>query len=74
MRVKHQDFSAKIRSFLISPTALLCILTLSECICCRLHVSSTCSHVSGSFELHMGHILVGYLWRLKNICFLALPM
>ena len=74
MRVKHQDFSDEIRIFLISPTALLCLLTLSECIFCCLHVSSTCSHVSGSFELHMGHVIVGYLWQPKNICFLALPM
>ena len=22
----------------------------------------------------MGHVIVGYLWRPKNICFLALPM
>jgi hypothetical protein len=29
MRVKHRDFSDEIRSFLISPTALLCLLTLS---------------------------------------------
>ena len=74
MRVKQRDFSDEIRSFLISPTALLCLLTLIEYICCCLRVSSTCSHVSRSFELHMGHVIVGYLWRPKNICFLALPM
>ena len=74
MRVKHRDFSDEIRSFLISRTALLCLLTLSECICCCLHVSSTCSQVFGSFELHMGHVIEGYLWWPKNICFLALPM
>ena len=74
MRVKHRDFSDEIRSFLISPTTLLCLLTLSECICWCLHVSNTRSHVSGSFELHMGHVIVGNLWWPKNICFLALPM
>lgn len=62
MRVKHRDFSDEIRSFLISPTALLCRLTRSECICCWLHLSSTCSQVSGSFELHIGHVIEGYLW------------
>ena len=74
MRVKHRDFSDEIRSFLISPTALLCLLIRSECIFCWLHFSSTCSQVSGSFELHMGHVIEGYLWCPKNICFLALPM
>src|SRR5665213_2050512 len=74
MRVKHRDFSDEIRSFLISPTALLCLLILSECICCCLHVSSTCSQVFGLFELHMGHVIEGYLWWPKNICFLALPI
>ena len=51
MRVKHRDFSDEINNFLISHTALLCLLTCSACICCCLHVSSTCSHVSGSNEL-----------------------
>ena len=74
MRVKHRDFSDEIRSFLISPTALLCLLTRSECICCCLHLSSTWSQVSGSFELHMGHVIEGYRWWPKNSCFLALPM
>jgi hypothetical protein len=59
MRVKHRDFSDEIRSFLISPTALSCHLTLSECICCCLHFSRTWSQVSGSFELHIGHIIEG---------------
>ena len=74
MRVKQRDFSDEIMSFRISPTALLCLLTRSECICCCLHFSNTCSQVSGSFELHMGHIIEGYLCWPKNICFLALPM
>jgi hypothetical protein len=74
MRVKQRDFSDDIRSFLILPTALLCLLTLSAWICWCLHVSKTCSHVSGSVELHMGHVMVGYLWWPKNICFRALPM
>ena len=60
MRVKHLDFSDEMSSFLISPTALLCLLTLSACICCCLHLSSTCSQVSSSFELHMGHVIEEY--------------
>jgi hypothetical protein len=62
MRVKHRDFSDEIRSFLISPTALLCLLTRRECICCCLHLSSICNQVSGSVELHMGHVIEGYCW------------
>jgi hypothetical protein len=30
--------------------------------------------VYGSVELHMGHVIEGYLWWPKNNCFLALPM
>ena len=59
MSVKHRDFSDEISSFLISPIALLCLLTRRECKCCCLHFSRTCSHVSGSFELQMGHVMVG---------------
>ncbi len=41
MRIKQRDFSDETSSFLISHTALLCLLTWSECICCCWHVSST---------------------------------
>jgi hypothetical protein len=37
-------------------------------------VSSTCSHVSGSYELQMGHVMVENLCLPKNSCFLAWPM
>ena len=30
--------------------------------------------MSTSGELHIGHVLDGNLWILKNSCFLALPM
>ena len=74
MRVKHRDFSDETSNFLISQTALLCLLTWSECICCCWHVSSTWNHVSGSYELQMGHVIDGNLCLPKNICFLAWPM
>ena len=67
-------FSDEINNFMISHTALLCLLTCSACICCCLHVSSTCSHVSGSYELQMGHVMVGNLCLPKKVCFLAWPM
>jgi hypothetical protein len=41
---------------------------------CWLHFRSTCSHVSVSRELHIGHVIDGNLWMPKNNCFLALPM
>ena len=41
---------------------------------CWLHLRSTCSHVSASWELHIGHVFDGNLWIPKNNCFLALPM
>ena len=74
MRMKHRDFSDQIRSFLISPTALLCLLTRREWICCCLHLSSTCNQVFGSGKLQIGHVIEGYVWWPKNNCFLALPM
>ena len=40
---------------------------------CCLHVRSTCSHVSGSGELHMGHVIDGKASLLKNSCFMAFP-
>ena len=69
MRIKHRDFSDETSNFLISQTALLCLLTRSECICCCWHVSNTCSHVSGCCELQMGHVIDGNLSLLKNISF-----
>ena len=39
-----------------------------------LHFRSTCSHVSGSGELHMGHVIGGKASLPKNNCFLAFPM
>ena len=41
---------------------------------CWLHLRSTCSHVSASWKLHIGHVFYGNLWISKNSCFLALPM
>ena len=41
---------------------------------CWLHFNSTCSHVSASGELHIGHVLDGNLSMPKNSCFLAFPM
>ena len=43
-------------------------------MCCCLHVSSTCNHVSGSYELQMGQVMVGNLCLPKKSCFLAWPM
>ena len=74
MRIKHRDFSDEISSLRISQTALLCLLTRSECMCCCWHVSNTCNHVSGSCDLQMGHVMDGNLSLPKNICFLAWPM
>jgi hypothetical protein len=39
-----------------------------------LHFKSTCSHVSASHELHIGHVIEGNLSMPKNSCFLAFPM
>lgn len=33
-----------------------------------------CSHVSGSGELHIGHVMEGYLSLPKKSCFLVFPM
>ena len=41
---------------------------------CWLHFNSTCSHVSASCELQIGHVVDGNLSLPKNSCFLALPM
>ena len=41
-------------------------------MCCCLHVSSTCNHVSGSYELQMEHVIEGYACLPKNNCFRAL--
>ena len=37
-------------------------------------MSSTCSHVSNSYELQIGQVMVGNLCLPKNICFMAWPM
>ena len=42
-------------------------------LCC-LHFRSTCSHVSGSSELHIEHVIEGKASLLKNNCFLAFPI
>ena len=41
---------------------------------CCLHFRSTCSHVSGSRELHIGHVIDRKVSLPKNNCFLAFPM
>ena len=43
-------------------------------MCCCLHLSSTCSHVSASNELQMGHVFDGLASLLKKSCFRAWPM
>ena len=46
----------EIRSLRISHTALLCLLVMSAWMCWCLHFRSTCSHVSASMELQIGHV------------------
>ena len=60
-------------SFLNSHTALLCLLVLRACMWCCLHFRSTCSHVSGSRELHMGHVIDGRLFYQRIIVFWRSP-
>ena len=74
MRIKHLDFFDDTKSFLNSHTALLCLLVRRACMWCCLHFRSTCSHVSGSIESHMGHVIDGKASLPKNSCFLAFPM
>jgi hypothetical protein len=40
-------------------------------MCCCLHLRSTCSHVSASDELQIGHVLDGYAFLPKKSCFRA---
>ena len=56
-------------SLRISHTALLCLFVISAWMCCCLHLSSKCSHVSASVELHMGHVLDGKAYLPKKSCF-----
>ena len=56
----------------ISHTNLLqCISVISAWVCCCLHLSSTCSHVSTFDELHIGHVFDAYGSLLKKSCFQA---
>ena len=41
---------------------------------CCLHFRSTCSHVSGSRELHMRHVIDGKASLPKNSCVLTFPI
>ena len=41
---------------------------------CCLHFRNTYSHVSGSGQLHMGHVIDGKASMPKNSCFLAFPI
>ena len=41
---------------------------------CCLHFRSTCSHVLGYGELHMGRVIDGKASLPKKNCFLAFPM
>ena len=74
IRIKQRDFSDETRSFLISQTALLCLLTQREWMCCCWHVIRTCNHLSGSKELQMGQVIDGNLSLSKNSCFMAWPI
>ena len=46
-------------SLRISHTTLLCLFVISAWMCCYLYLSSICSHVCTSDELHIGHIFDG---------------
>ena len=61
-------------SLRISHTALLCLFVISAWMCCCLHLSSTCSHVSASIELQIGHVLDGKASLSKKSCFRAWPI
>jgi hypothetical protein len=43
-------------------------------MCCCLHLSSTCSHVSASVVLQIGHVLDGKASLPKKSCFRACPI
>jgi hypothetical protein len=61
-------------SLRISHTALLCLVVISARMCCCLHLSSMCNHVSDSVELQIGHVLNGKASLPKKSCFRACPM
>ena len=58
-------------SLRISHTALLRLLVINAWISCCLHLSSTCSHILASVELHKGHVLDGKASLPKKSCFRA---
>ena len=61
-------------SLRISHTTLVCLyLFISAWMCCCLHLSSTCSHVSASVELQIGYVLDGKAPLPKKSCFRAWP-
>ena len=74
IRMKYLDLLDEMISSLNSYTPLLCLLILSAWMCCCLHFSSICIHVSGSRELHIEHVIEGYASLPKNSCFLAFPI
>ena len=43
-------------------------------MCCCLHLSSMCSHVSATVELHIGHVLNGKATLPKKSCLRAWPI
>jgi hypothetical protein len=43
-------------------------------MCCCLQVSNTCSHMSGSWELQIEHVMDGNKIGPKNNCLRVLPM
>jgi hypothetical protein len=55
----------------ISHIALLCLFVIGAWMCCCLHLSSICSHVSAFDEFHIGHVLDGYVSLPKKSCFRA---
>ena len=61
MSIKHFDLFEDIMSFLSAHTALLCLLIFKAWICCWLQFRRTSIHASGSKELHMEHVIDGYL-------------
>lgn len=71
MRIKHLDLLWEVISIQTSHTALLCLLTIKECMWWFWHLSKTWSHVSGSVEVHMGHVMDGNLSISKKSCFWA---
>ena len=52
-------------SFRNSHTTLLCLFVISAWMCCCLHLSSTCNHVSTSNELQMEKFSMGRLLQVE---------